>query len=111
QETSNQVAKSQEARHPPRSFPEMSRLLGGSAGNRARTEPTRLSALRLSFCAIGQGANRESARSRHFCRSECRSEVRGYFALSRNGQLQRSPQKISGKYRTLRCRDQRVWNS
>ncbi len=57
QKTSNQVAKSQEARHPARSFPEMSGLFRSCARNRTRSKPARLSALRLSFYAVGQGTD------------------------------------------------------
>src|SRR5438552_8858966 len=93
QKTSNQSAKSQEARNPAGSLSKMSWLFGGGAGNRASAKPARLSALRLSLCTIGQGAHRESARSGHFSRNGCRPAIRRHFAFSRNGQLRRSPQK------------------
>src|SRR6266576_1185183 len=71
QKTSNQRSKSQEARNPAGSFSEMSWLFRGRARNRARAKSACLSALRLSFCAVGEGTARKSARSRNLCGDGC----------------------------------------
>src|SRR5215469_4651287 len=111
QKTNDQSGKPEETGNPTWSFSEMSRLFGGRAGNRARPKSARLSALRLSLCAISKGTNREPTRSGKLRRNRRRSEIRRYFAFSRNGQLQGPAEEISGKDGPRRRRNQRIWNA
>ena len=65
-------------------------------------KPAGLSALRLPFRAIGQGANRKPPRSGKLRRTRCRLALRRYPQISGDGHLQGSAEEISGSDRTDR---------
>src|SRR5438876_7993119 len=110
QETGIEGGKAPETRHPRTPTSKVPGLRRGRARNPACAESGRLSPLRLSLCAFGQGQDRQSPRSGNVCRNGCRFEIRGHVAFSRHGHLQRSPQKLPGAHRLDRRGDQRLRN-